>query len=178
MRAIRSGHCISPSFSVVLLLGLLMLTAPTKADASLEHKLKAAYLINLISFVKWQDDSENTVVCMHPDSSIKPYLMAEQSRVLNNQKKLQAQTSWEHLEHCDVLYWDVALAEVIDKQAVSNLKDSMLTVSDEKGALDDGFAVQFYTRNLKLRFAINNDVITNAEYRISSKLMRLARQLD
>lgn len=166
---------------LLLLLGMalpLLLGGRLYAQDSLEEKLKAAYLINIMSFVRWADGKDEAVICMHQKSPISPYILAEDGRMLGNQTTLRAVTSWSDWKTCDVFYWDERSSEPLPAAALRANQQSLLTISDCKGALDEGFAVQFYMRNLKLRFAMNSDVIKSADYRISSKLLRLSRQVD
>ncbi|MFK7830934.1 MAG: YfiR family protein [Congregibacter sp.] len=148
------------------------------AQDNIEEKLKAAYLINIMSFVRWKDDKNEAVICLHQNSSVAPYVLSENGRVLGNHTTLRTITAWDEWSQCDVFYWDESSSAPLPTAALEAQQQSLLTVSDRKGALADGFAVQFYMRNLKLRFAMNNDVIQSADYRISSKLLRLSRQVD
>lgn len=164
-----------------MLLGPVLLTllcGHVHAQDSLEDKLKAAYLINIMSFVRWADEKDEAVVCMYRNSPVSPYILAEDGRVLGSHTTLRTTTAWEDWTQCDVFYWDEKSSASLPTSELEEYQKSVLTVSDCKGALNEGFAVQFYMRNLKLRFAINNDIAKSADYRISSKLLRLSRQVD
>ena len=148
------------------------------ADDSLEDKLNAAYLINLTGFVRWPSNASETVVCLSETSSIAPYVLAQSGRALAQERTLRAQTSWSDPSECHVLYWDTGVGPWGQDPSFSERYPGVLAISDQKGALEEGFAIQFYMRNLKLRFAINAENVALSDYQISSKLMRLARQVD
>ena len=163
-----------------LLVGLLILQcfATLAADEEREKMLKAAYLINILSFITWTDSSDKIVLCIHQHSPILPLIISQEGRIVGKQKSLHIVKYLEAKELCNALYWDADIEDLPNDNKVASMPSSLLTISDKKGALDDGFAIQFYTRNLKLRFAINDDLIKAADYRVSSKLMRLASQVD
>lgn len=177
VQSLRHGACLR--LAITLAVVFYALDCPcARAQDSIEQKLKAAYLINIMSFVRWENDKDEAVICMTKESPVSAYVLAEDGRVLGNKTTLRTTTSWQDWEQCDVFYWDDDSGVHPPASALENHRKSVLTVSDCKGALEDGFAVQFYMRNLKLRFAMNKDVIKTADYRISSKLLRLSRQVD
>jgi hypothetical protein len=61
--------------------------------------------------------------------------------------------------------------------AVRAAQASLLAVSDAPDALERGYAIQFFVDGGTVRFAAQQDVIARADYRVSSKLLKLARQL-
>lgn len=165
---------------VTSLVGLILLhcSVNSGADEKRESKLKAAYIVNLVSFVTWPNVKDTIDVCVAELSPVASSMSEQDGSKLNNGRILRIINKWENFEDCDVLYWDFATVDLANIHSLYEVSNRLLTISDKKGALDDGFAMQFYTRNFKLRFAINDDVMKNADYRVSSKLMRLARQVN
>lgn len=153
-------------------------TADSSEDTNLEIKLKTAYLINIISFVRWPHGNDQIVLCVNGNSPVFQLVSPQNGRLVGDNKFLRIQRAEMSLEHCDVLYWDATLEGLTHYDSTNEKAKNLLTISDQKDALEADFAVQFYTRNLKLRFALNDDVIKRANYSVSSKLMRLSKQVD
>ena len=58
------------------------------------------------------------------------------------------------------------------------IKKNILTVSNRNGAAQKGSMINFYEDESKMRFEINYDVLQESDFKISSKLLKLARIVD
>ncbi|WP_223789409.1 YfiR family protein [Marinicella meishanensis] len=151
---------------------------PAAAENNFEAKLKAAYLVNIAKFTTWVDAPESIHLCIFSQATI-----IDEVRKLNgfSDEQLRAIEVIEdpvNLQQCHMLYLDAATFDPSQSNLIQQAHGGLLTISDMRDALKNDVAIQFFVRNLKLRFAINRAVISNSEYKISSKLLRLSKQME
>jgi len=149
-----------------------------QSPENLENKLKTAYLVNFAKFTSWKKAGDYKVICVFKSASIYPEIEQLEGGQNNPDNRVLVMVNPVDLGDCQLLYWDKATDENESRSILSTVHPGLLIVSDMTDVEDQKFAIQFFVRNLKLRFAINQDVIKNSEYRISSKLMRLSRQIE
>ena len=157
---------------------VLMPVSSTWADTNVEQELKAAYLVHLAKFVTWsQPAADNEVrLCLSSQSEIAQFRDAINERSVGGGRLLKVLMDPEQLIDCDLLFWDAA-SQRRESDKLSNTHSGLLVVTDFSGGLQLG-AVQFFSRDLKLRFAVNEEILDRASYRINSQLLRLARKLN
>ena len=143
-----------------------------------ESKLKAAYLVNIADFVTWPKSGDDIALCANRNARVAQYLSPLTEKRLGTGKKLKIVIDPRSLSECDMLYWDDASEKALGSGGLSNRHKGLLIVSDIAGADSREFAIVFYVRNLKLRFYVNKDAMQGADYRISSKLLRLSRETE
>lgn len=144
----------------------------------LEPQLRTAYVINIIKFVSWENPLQRINLCINAESGLRPYLSGLPPDVLGAEVALNIISPIDDYAECDVLYVDHSIRQRAEVPPFAQIiHDNMLAIGDFADALQQGFAIQFFVRDLRLRFAINENVLKRASYRISSKLLRLARSL-
>lgn len=144
----------------------------------LEPQLRTAYVINIIKFVSWDTPMQRIDLCINVESGLRPYLSGLPSDVLGAGVALNIISPIDDYAECDVLYVDHSIRQRADIPRFAEIiHDNLLAIGDFSEALQQGFAIQFFVRDLRLRFAINENVLKRASYKISSKLLRLARSL-
>lgn len=158
-------------------LALLLMSSSITFAQGVEDKLKVAYLVNLVNFVKWPGEPNTVAFCVSASSDLYPSLKKLNQYVLDKGKTLVLMVNPASMNQCHMAFSDDA-SENNYTQMVLSAKPDVLTISDTSRALHKGYAFQLFVRNLHLRFAINRDAVDKAKYKISSKLLRLSRQVD
>lgn len=148
------------------------------ADSVSEQKLTARYLANIASFVSWSSRQREIVLCIQSNSEISQYAQDLEGVELGQGRRLALKMDVEGLEDCEILYWDTASGEDNLSRLADTVHSGLLIVSDEQSKEKIGAAVCLYVHDLKLRFAIDQERLAGKEYKISSRLMRLSRQVD
>jgi hypothetical protein len=152
--------------------------AVTKAQ-----KLVVAYIFNFGKFVTWPqpkltDDAELNI-CVYGDESI------DLPIDLLNSKTIQAhriKTYWvargKPIAHCHILYITESEAPYISRITREIGDNSILTISQIKGHSHSGDVLieLFYEQN-KLRFNINLKAAKQKGLTISSRLLKLAKEV-
>ena len=173
--------------------------AQAAPEANREYQIKAAFLYNFVKFTDWPGESAadsnepNTVDSNEPITigiigedpfgnafePVKNERIKGRKIVLKRFKGLeQSKQSNEQIEgvrKCHLLFvcrsQKEQLGEIIDL-----VKDRpVLTVADMGGFLESGGIINFILEEKKVRFEINLAAARHAGLRISSKLLRLAK---
>ncbi len=174
------NHRKSNRFLIVLMCVIVVLHGSNKAhaDDEFEAKLKTAYLVNIARFTTWSSNNDDKVLCIFKESAI--------FNEINQLKEIKSEPGFKlvinvdpvNLNICNLLYLDDDTFVAEQNQILEQMYRGTLTISDMNNAIELGFAIQFFVRNLKLRFSINQEVIKSGDYKVSSKLLRLSRQMD
>jgi hypothetical protein len=185
-----------------MLVGLF--TAPAFSDDSnkiREHQIKAAFIYNFIKFIDWPEEktadsndpisigiigTEDFIDAFEP---IKNKKIKGRKVTIKHIKKLKEQESSEKNEKSEMNYSTEALRKChllficsSEKEnpapIIEALKDtSVLTVGETAGFLESGGIINFIIEDKKVRFEINNFAAKQANLKIRSKLLRLARRV-
>ncbi len=161
-------------FAPAVLLAGLALAAPWLASAQMvqEAELKAAFIYNIALFTTWPADTlaadGRFYFCVAPASPLRTALSRLNNQPLHERRitLLDAVPGSADWPRCQLAVVDGAAAP----QAVRGL----LTVSD--GA-EGGAAISLLLQDQHLRFDIDNSAAQRAQLELSSKLLRLARNV-
>ena len=152
--------------------------AATQTLDRIDRELKAAYLANIAKFVSWEGRGSKVNLCIHDDSSLLEFVPALDSQQLGEDKVLNVHVGEFNINECEMLYLDEASIEQNKIAPLHHDTPWLLVVGDLPGGLKRGLTIQFFTRDLKLRMAIDEKKVATASYKISSKLLRLSRNLN
>jgi len=170
------------NYIVCALLTLAVVQFPSAANseaagASLEYKVKTAFLYKFAKYVQWPDSggAEDFKIAVLGDSPITGPLKELALKPADGRKiKVQRLRSAEEIGDCHILFISAAerdrLGEVLKKVEGRNI----LTVGDSKGLAALGVAVNFVVVEGRLRFEINRRAADRAGLQISSELLKLA----
>jgi hypothetical protein len=153
-----------------------------RASDSPEYDVKAAFLFNFAKFVEWPPSSfagsnAPLVICVlgHDpfgstlDDVVRDERANDRTLVVQRPARVDAARS------CHILFVSASeqarFAEILG--AVDRART--LTVADAPGFLEAGGHVRFFLAANHVRFEINADTTEHAAFRVSSKLMRVAR---
>lgn len=164
-------------FCAALLLLSFSIKAP--AEDTSYQKLKAAYLVNIARFVNWpaMESGNSVTLCLPAASDLHAMRALLDGQPVGNDRTLNVISPVADITTCNILYLDGALANHTAFTDAEN-SERTLVVAELPNAWERGFAIQMYTRDLKLRLAINEEIVKNASYEMSSKLLRLYRRLN
>lgn len=175
-------HLLRVIIALVLCTGLAQASGH-KVEASREYQLKAAFLINFARFVEWPDESKGTlqtplvigILGEGPFGSALDDVSASREGGGRPVSVVRFK-SVDEVKGCHLLFID------LPRQETSNCLKKLppkgiLTVGEEMNFVKSGGVISLFLENRKIRFAINTAAAERAELRISSKLLKLAREV-
>ena len=162
---------------------LVVSSASAQTEAGFEDDVKAAYVFNFTKFVEWpssaftgQTDPIN--VCVAGDAAVV--------------RALERIVAGEHVEgrplraiaelpddpaHCHVLFVGRGASERASRLMATTSKVPVLTVGDSTRFLQQGGMIAFVVENRRVRFDISVRPAERAGLKVSSKLLRVARNV-
>jgi len=151
---------------------------------SLEYQVKAAFLLNFTKFVEWPatafpaPDAPITicVIGQDPFGAILDRTIEGES-VNRHGVRAQRLLPDGDLRSCHILFISQSERERFT-QIVSRLRgSSVLTVSELPGFVDTGGMIEFLIEEGKARFYINAATTEGAGLKLSSRLLRVAKEV-
>jgi len=141
-----------------------------------DSQVKAAFLFNFASFVKWPGTADGPVVIGIAGDDAFAQLVTETVRGRNvNGRGFETRrlTGADDPAGCHILF--VAVMRPHDAtELMHRVRGAVLTVGETAQFLRDGGMVRFYIENKKVRFQINQKNAETAGLKISSQLLALA----
>lgn len=145
-----------------------------------EHQLKAAFIYRFAQFTEWPshalDRSDSVTVCVIGEDpfgealdSIKGYVVHQRPIKIRRLSDLQL------LDQCHIAFIGPTRPEQASLAIKRSRQFNVLSVSDAKGFAADGGMIQFVTTNDRIQFEINSAAAQQAELKLSSHLLKLAR---
>jgi hypothetical protein len=174
----------SSSVPIALLALNLVAFAPAAAQdyQSSEYELKAAILFNLIKFVEWPTTAYSgpdapTVMCTLGRDPFGPALngFADGSTV-NGRPLLVRRLQHDADAHgCHLLYISSSERKILP-QILRAIADAGIVTVGEMGQFAiQGGVIQLIVEDRQVHFEVNLDAASHGDFRISSKLLALAR---
>lgn len=160
---------------IILLMLVLSLTIPLKAQ---KNKAEAAYIYNICRYMEWPEEYQkgNFIIAVLTKDGIIDELkeLAKTKKYLNQTIEIKVFNSISAIEKCHVLY--------IPSEASSNTKIAFntikkyntLLITNKKGQISQGAAINFILKSNKLKFELKKDYITNSGIKMSSSFEKLA----
>lgn len=150
---------------------------------ALEQKVRAAFLYNFTKFISWPESafeagSSDLVLCVTPEGQFSQLLSQSLNGKLSGKRHIQTRVvnDADELANCQILY----IGE--DTQTQPWLEASqrypVLTVSRIEQFTDQGGIIQFVIEEGKIRFDINRAPADVIGLNISSKLLKIARNVQ
>ena len=167
------------------LLLLLALAGPVPARAAprpSEHEVKAAFLYNFAKFVKWPDSDPRgatfviAVLGEDPFGSVLDRTVAGKT-VLGRNVQVKRLHNLDAGEPIHILFVSESETPRLS-QVLKRLEGtSVLTVGEMESFAQRGGMIAFKVREDVVQFEINLDSVERARLKMSSQLIRLARQV-
>ena len=162
------------------LLAVLSLAPAARADDLPEYRLKAAFLYNFALFTEWPAEVGTPLnVCIHgPDPFGKDIDELQGKAVGARSIAVQRKAVAESLAGCQVVY--------VAPQAIAGLPRvldgvrgrAVLTVADSAGAARQGVMLNMAVAQNRIAFEANLQAARAAGLNLSSKLLRLATDVQ
>ncbi len=183
--------------------GVLSAAAESNDKPSLEHKVKAAFLVNFLKFVEWpaeslpQEDALWTIGIVGEDPfgdyidgiakrkivagrevEIKRLSIAHEEVKEGDEtvRRLKPEVVAD-LKKCQILF--ISSKEEEAKEVLAAVGDApVFSVGEQADFIADGGVTRFYLDKNKVRFEIKPAVARARKLKVSSKLLRLARIVE
>ncbi len=146
-----------------------------------EYKMKAVFIYNFAKFVDWPagkppNSEKNLSVCVLGDDPFGSNLNVIKGKTIRGRTvENKAPVKIENAKDCDCLFISDSEKSSVAK-ILEDLKDhDVLTISDMDGFLEAGGIIQFVIDKSKVRFLINMVAAKEAGFKVSSKLLELAK---
>ncbi len=170
-----------------LTFGLAMLTASaaTRAAAqgqSIEYDVKAAFLINFARYVEWPPGArrgQSFGLCVLEPDPFGPRLEAVVAGESWSGRAISVHRlpDTQDLHNCHLLYVPAGAIRTFRAAMPAIASQPILTVGESEDFADAGGMIEMIVDHNKVRFAISQRAAEAAGLRISSRLLRLAREV-
>lgn len=168
----------------VLLVLAFAAAAPGAPPEATEHELKAAFLFNFVKFVEWPpealDRRASLEVCVLGDDLLHEALQRSLRGKTVRDKPIATRriASLQATGECHVLF--VSSAHHDDMPAIVPLVrlHHVLLVGEGPRFLAAGGTIAFDVENDRLRFDVDTDAATGAGLKLSSQLLKVARNVS
>ena len=157
--------------------------AMAQTEAGVEDDVKAAYVFNFTKFVQWPSSAftgttDPINVCVAGDAGVVRALERIVAGELVEGRPLRAIAQLpDDPSACHVLFVGRGATERAARLMASSSKAPILTVGDSTRFLQQGGMIAFVTENRRVRFDISVRPAERAGLKVSSKLLRVARQV-
>lgn len=163
-------------------LGIHLITPSDSSNAApIEYQVKAAFIYKFINFIEWPDhvwenSADTMVIGVFGEN---PILEALNS--IPHQKFKGRQIKIKHIKNLqDLKASHIAIIGKAGNLDLKNIFDHLkragvLTIGDTKEFSRMGGMINFYLEKEKVRFEMNPEAAEEAELKISSKILRLAK---
>jgi len=174
---------VAPAATLALLVSLLGTVAPEAAEAPrpTEYEVKAAFLYNFAKFVKWPDSAHGSpfVVAVMGDDPFGEILDRTFAGKSIDGRKIEVRRVRTPSPPSDAQILFIGASEKPHlAQILKSLEGgSALTVADMEGFTERGGMIAFRLRSEVVNFDINLDQVERARLKMSSQLIRLARNV-
>jgi hypothetical protein len=147
--------------------------AATKTEID---SVKAAYIFNFIKFIDWPATPENKemVICIIGNQTIEKVISG---LALKDQGSKKVRVQHDIESACNIIFVYKTQYSEYEQTLLLYENKPVLTISDYPAFLSKEGIIELYAEKNKLNFNINNTKAKNNRLLISSKLLRLAKNL-
>lgn len=150
-----------------------------------EYAVKAAFVMNFAMLTEWPESAfssptEDVTLCVVGTSSLpQPFQSIEGKKIGTRFLHVEAVDSQATPPKCHILFYKEEVDTTDLVRTLSAIRGKpVLTVGEQERVTKLGGAIHFYTRNGKLRFAINPTVVARQGLKLSSRLLKIATLID
>ncbi len=181
----RAGHPIITKRLLRAVLCATLIAGPQFAsdssEPSLEYRVKAAFLLNFTRFIDWpQTDIPTTApftVCILGSNPFGGTLeQTVEGENVNGRKMVVRRVRRDEANSCQMIYVDRSEKDV--SAFLRSLGKGILTVGEGDAFLRQGGMIAFVIDNRHVRFDVSQAAASNADIRISSRLLNVARFVE
>jgi len=175
-------HLFRPADCLIVLLAFLagsLLGGQAAAQQASEYQVKAAFLLNFTKFVDWPpaafaDPNAPFTICVLGDDPFGTVLdQIVEGEKVNERRLAVRRIHGKETAGCQELF--VTSSEKDVRHMLANLGPGVLTIGEGEDFIRDGGIIAFVVEHRRVRFDINQSAAANADLRLSSKLLSVAR---
>ena len=162
--------------SIIFLFGLFFSFAATAQERP-THEIHAAMVYNFIKYVQWPEDAggEFVVGVIGDDNVFNTLKQWYDGKPKGNKKYvIKKLASAAESGDCQVVYVGKSKSKEFENIKTSTTGKSILTVTDGNGLGQKGSCINFKVIDGKLKFELNQGVVTGSNLKVSSQLSSMA----
>jgi hypothetical protein len=160
-------------------------TARADEDAAtLEDRVKAAYLYKFAGFVEWpaksftRPDTPVTIAVLGADPVVMELNQAVAGRTVNDRPlAVRRLRTGDSLAGVHILFVGKSESARLTQLAQATQPRSILTVTESDGALEQGSVINFVRADRRVRFEISVESAEKSGLRLSSRLLAVAQDV-
>jgi hypothetical protein len=162
------------------LAALLLCATSARANDLPEYRLKAAFVYNFILFTEWPAATDGTLnLCIHGKDPFGPEIDGLQGKAVAGRSiAVQRKAAGESLKNCHAVFIAASLIDSLPRVLETMAGQPTLTVADSPGAMRQGVALNMGVAQGKVTFEANLQAARAAGLNLSSKLLRLATEVQ
>jgi hypothetical protein len=151
-----------------------------RAEELPEYRLKAAFIYNFIAFTEWPAATGPTLnLCLHGQDPFGAEIEGLHGKTVNGRTiALQRKVGIDALRGCEVVFIAASAQEHLPRVLEALRGQSALTIADSPGAMRRGVALNMSVVGGKVTFEANMPAARAASLNLSSKLLRLATEVQ
>jgi hypothetical protein len=169
------------SYFKVIIFSLLTLcpVLPTHAEHGDSYlKLVTALTFNFAKFTDWDNTPTDTLNICFLDDEYAHYVDGFKGKSIQkktlNVKKINALAE---AKQCQILLLSKKDESILKRLFTAIQNEPILTISDQSGFIAQGGMIELYQQDNKIRFDISNTRIKDTGLKISSQVLKLARNV-
>jgi len=166
-------------YLIVLLLGITAFSSGVALAQTDESKVKALWVHTLISYIKWNDnnDNSNTTICTRGIDRTYQFLKEIQNEKKTKYKLIETGT------HSDLIQCNLLYIATSERNNISSILDNIenkniVTVSDIKGFAQDGGVIELVHNQDAVKLKINVKSAKKANVVINSDLLAVSTVIN
>lgn len=176
MKPLRAVRCWMLACGALL----AVLCGSARAQELPEYRLKAAFIYNFIAFTEWPADTGATLnLCVFGQDPFGAELEGLEGKAVNGRSiALQRRPGIEALRGCQVLFVALSAQDQLPRVLDALRGHAVLTIADSPGAMRRGVALNMNLASGRVTFEANAQAARSHGLSLSSKLLRLATEVQ
>jgi hypothetical protein len=161
-----------------------LLVRPASADER-TYKVEAAFLYNFFNYIAWPGTDapgalQQGTICIRARDPIRPYLEYSQRRQASQERRLIIRPlpvdaiNIQDISGCHILFLRDIGSEYLAEVQSEALKKGVLLVAEDSAFSS---AINIFPQGDRLVLDINNTALKAANFKVSSRLLNLAREI-
>ena len=160
-------------------LALLACALGARSDDLPEYRLKAAFLFNFALLTEWPSEVGTKLnLCILGQDPFGSEIDELNGKVAAGRSiVVQRAVDYQSLKSCQILFISPSSMGGLPRTLAGLRGSLVLTVADSPGAARDGVGINMVTGQSKIAFEVNLKAVQESRLNLSSKLLRLAREV-
>jgi len=162
------------------LAALALFASAARAEDLPEYRLKAAFVYNFLVYAEWPADTGGSLnLCIHGSDPFGHEIDGLQGKVAGGRTiAVHRKAAGESLKNCQAVFIAASAIDSLPRLLAGLHAQPVLTVADSPGAMRRGVALNMGVAQGKVSFEANLQAARAAGLGLSSKLLRLATEVQ